>query len=130
MIFKGNETQEEMARERTILAFQRNRLAAQRTYNAWIRTGLAGVGGGIAVIKFLPFADPTHRFAADIVGQFLIFWGICIFFYSLVNYYQIVKKLEDVEEEKLPYLAVSLITFSLIAISVVLFIITSAPKTF
>ncbi len=126
MILKGDETQQDLARERTILALQRNRLAAQRTYNAWLRTGLAGVGGGIAVIKFLPFAEPIHRFAANIAGQFLIFWGICIFLYALVTYIQIIKKLAGIGEEKVKYLAISLITFSLVAISIILFIITSA----
>lgn len=124
MIIKGNESQEEMARQRTILAMQRNALAAQRTFNAWLRTGLAGVGGGIAVIKFLPFADPTHRFAADLIGQILILWGICIFLYALFSYIQTNRQLSVMGEKDGKYLAIILITSCLVIIAITLFIIT------
>ncbi|MDP3450588.1 MAG: DUF202 domain-containing protein [Anaerolineaceae bacterium] len=33
------------------LASKRTALAAERTFSAWIWTGLAGVGGGIAVAR-------------------------------------------------------------------------------
>ena len=36
------------------LAYDRTHLANERTFAAWIRTGLAVAGGGLAVVHFLP----------------------------------------------------------------------------
>lgn len=113
---KDSDDQLMLAKERTFLAIERNRLAALRTFNAWIRTGLAGVGGGIAVIKFIPFSHETHRIAADIIGEFLILWGIGIFFYSLYEYFKNCK-----ESGATPtYWPMILITLSLVVVSFIL----------
>ncbi len=116
---KDSDGQLELARERTLLAIERNRLAALRTYNAWIRTGLAGVGGGIAVIKFVPFSSETHRMAADLIGEFLILWGIAIFFYALYEY---IKNCKD-SDSRPAYTPMILITLSLVVVSFLLFLI-------
>lgn len=116
---KDTDNQLELARERTCLASERNRLAAIRTFNAWIRTGLAGVGGGIAVIKFIPFSNEEHRLAADLIGEFLMLWGIALFFYALYEY---VKNCKDTDA-KPSYIPMILITVSLVVVSFLLFLI-------
>ncbi len=71
---------------RNSLAIERTRLASERTVSAWIRTGLACVGGGFALIRFVVFHTEQHRFIADAIGELLIIWGIFIFILSFGDY--------------------------------------------
>lgn len=84
-----------LAEERTDLANLRTLMAAERTFSSWIRTGLAGVGGGLALTHFLNFQTPWHRYTAYLLGIFLIFWGIAIFIYAAVTYFSSVKRLDS-----------------------------------
>lgn len=61
------------------LAKQRNLLAAERTFSAWIRTGLGGVGVGFAIVRFMLFEKPENQLISDLVGHALIVWGIFLF---------------------------------------------------
>ena len=61
------------------LASKRTVLAAERTFSAWIRTGLAGVGGGLAVARLLIFEKSEHQFMAKLIGALLIRWGASLF---------------------------------------------------
>lgn len=72
------------ARDR--LAQVRTLLAAERTFSAWIRTGLAGVGGGLIIIRLIPFRNVVHQRAAQTIGQLLIIWGAAIFVFALWDY--------------------------------------------
>ena len=40
------------------LAIQRTRLAEERTYNAWLRTGMTTMGFGLALAKFFTDVEP------------------------------------------------------------------------
>ena len=40
------------------LAVQRTRLAEERTYNAWLRTGMTTMGFGLALAKFFTDVEP------------------------------------------------------------------------
>lgn len=73
-------------KDQTILAGERTRFAAERTISAWMRTGLASVGGGFAIVHLLDFSSVHHKIIANIVGELLIVWGICIFIFSLRDY--------------------------------------------
>lgn len=83
----------EQGSERDILARERTRYAAERTLSAWIRTGLASVGGGFAMIRFLVFENAQHRMMAKVIGEVLIIWGICIMIFALYDYKANVEKL-------------------------------------
>lgn len=83
-----------LARERNLLAAERTWLAAERTFSAWMRTGLAGVGGGLGVIHFLIFENPLNKFAANLVGELLIVWGMSIFVFAYISYSRFCKRLE------------------------------------
>lgn len=61
-------------------------LAHQRTFLAWIRTGLACVGGGIAVARFLFLENIGHQRIASLCGQILVIAGVLIFVLSLIDY--------------------------------------------
>jgi len=51
------DNREELAKERTLLA-------AERTFSAWMRTALAGIGGGLAVARLVTaLSDFVTRFS-------------------------------------------------------------------
>ena len=71
---------------RDALASARTLLAADRTFSAWIRTGLAGVGGGLAVARLLIFTSYEHQVVAHVIGALLVIWGASIFIYAFIDY--------------------------------------------
>jgi putative membrane protein len=87
------ETRSEMAEERTQEAEQRTEwakhrtlLANERNFSAWIRTGFAAIGGGLAVAQFL---DGGESPIARIVGIILIAVGVAVCSLALWRYNQI-----------------------------------------
>lgn len=68
-------------------------LAAERTFSAWIRTGLAGIACGIAILRLLEFKTRFHQIAAHIIGQTLILWGGALFIFAALDYHKIRKAL-------------------------------------
>ncbi len=83
-----DETANELADERTLLA-------AERTFSAWIRTGLAGIGGGLAVVRLITFRSTAHQLAAHIIGALLILWGASIFVFAFLGYRRTWQTLES-----------------------------------
>jgi putative membrane protein len=86
-------TRSEMAEERTQEAEQRTEwakhrtlLANERNFSAWIRTGFAAIGGGLAVAQFL---DGGESPIARIVGIILIAVGVAVCSLALWRYSQI-----------------------------------------
>ncbi len=114
-----NKTNDELAAIRTLLA-------AEWTYAAWIRTGLAGIGGGLAVIKLIFFQTLVHQTIAHWTGQLFIILGGLIFVFAYWNYRQSYRSLGI--EEKLVSRSISFIlagvTVVLIVISALLFWLT------
>lgn len=51
-------------------------LANERTFLAWIRTGLALVGGGLAVAAFLP--QPRFAIAREVIATALLLLGAAV----------------------------------------------------
>lgn len=120
---------DKLAEERTDLASLRTLMAAERTFSSWIRTGLAGVGGGLAITNLLTFETPWHRLTAFLIGILLIFWGVAIFIYAAVSYFYSVKRLDRNTNWKshpvrLEFLCGLLIFLSLMAL------VISVHKTF
>jgi putative membrane protein len=62
-------------RNHDVLASERTLLAAERTFSAWIQTGLAGVGGGLGVSRALVFQSYAHQLAAQVVSGALVIGG-------------------------------------------------------
>lgn len=125
----NNQNQHEqidLARQRTTLALERNLMAAQRTFTSWIRTGLAGVGGGILIMKVLSFSRVEHKLIATMAGQLMILWGILIFIFAFTGYSRISSKLLLEHGELRPaFWGICIISITLIVVSFTLLIITS-----
>lgn len=109
---------DEMAQLRTLLA-------AEKTYAAWIRTGLACIGGGLAVIKLFLFKIPLHQTVAHITGQVLIIVGGLTFIFAAWNYRRTYAAM-NIEKGKMPSLGLTsiLITLGLLIISVLVLWLT------
>ena len=58
-----------------MLAEERTLLAAERTFSAWLRTALAAIAGGVAILRLISFKTETHRIVAHIIGELLILLG-------------------------------------------------------
>lgn len=107
------------------LAYTRTLLAAERTFSAWIRTGLAGIGGGLAVVKLVPFRNPDNQFIARIAGQLLVLWGAFIFIFALFDYLRSRRMLGDDSTSKRSPWALALITLTLLLVAGLVFWLTS-----
>lgn len=106
------------------LASERTILAAQRTFSAWIRTGLAGVGGGLAVARLLVFKSYEHRVAAHVIGALLVIWGASIFIYAIIDYRRTCARLMQEGPSKNSLRALLLMTVVLLIVAALVFWLT------
>ncbi len=91
------------------LAEERTLLAAERTFSAWIRTALAAMAGGLAVMRLISFKSEFHRILAHILGETLIIWGCVIILLASIDYKQTRHKLvlaKNYKSSKLGYLII------------------------
>eukprot|EP00439_Symbiodinium_sp_Y106_P048773 s4217_g6.t1 len=70
----------------------RDHLANERTFLAWLRTGLSLVGAGFGIIKLLP--DVSSNF---VMGFALITVGVFVLLYSAARYFDVMQSLEQGE---------------------------------
>lgn len=68
------------------LAEERTLLAAERTFSAWLRTALAAMAGGIAILRLIIFKTDLHRIIAHIIGELLILWGCLVIVLATIDY--------------------------------------------
>lgn len=106
------------------LASERTSLAAQRTFSAWIRTGLAGVGGGLAVARLLVFKSYEHRVIAHVIGALLVIWGASIFIYAIIDYRRTCARLMQEGPSKNSLRALLLMTVVLLIVAALVFWLT------
>ena len=98
----------------------------RRTFLSWLRTGLTSIGLGIAIAKFIIFHTPEKQFIGHLMGQLLILWGICIFFFALIGFRRSYHKLaKSIPLRAKPYqysfIGLTIVTTILIILSFVLF---------
>ncbi|MFN2400002.1 MAG: YidH family protein [Gemmatimonadaceae bacterium] len=72
---KPDDKGQQMADVQHRLALERTHLANERTFAAWLRTGLSVAAAGIAVSHFLPRTDHTLGAIFVIAGVSLIIFG-------------------------------------------------------
>ncbi|MCX6038044.1 MAG: DUF202 domain-containing protein [Chloroflexi bacterium] len=103
---------------------ERTLLAAQRTFSAWIRTGLAGVGGGLAVARVLIFKSYEHQVVAHVIGGLLVIWGTGIFVYAIIRYHRTCARLSQEGLSRNSLGVMILMTAMLLIIATLVFWIT------
>lgn len=120
---KGEDLRSILAKERNLLASERTRFAAERTISSWIRTGLAMVGAGFAIIRFIYFQADTHKLMAKVLGEVMITWGIVVLILSWIDYMKTCKILKStVHRSNELWIGITVLVFTLV--SLFLFIVT------
>lgn len=102
------------------LAEERTLLAAERTFSAWLRTALAAMAGGLAIMRLVIFKSEFHEFIARIIGELLILWGFIIIILAMKDYKKIRNKLFITKNYKSSQIRFLIITIPLIIISILL----------
>lgn len=108
--------QEKLAKERTVMA-------AERTFAAWLRTGLSGIAGGLAIIKLIPFRNALNQKLSYVAGLLLICWGIYTIY---INYSRHSKYLNQMNWESTNYGSdkFGFTTIVLMVISVIILVVS------
>lgn len=107
-----------------LLAEERTLLAAERTFSAWLRTALAAIAGGLAILRLISFKTETHRMIAHIIGEILIVWGIMLIILSSIDYNKLRDKLMMAKSYKSSHLGFIIIVVPLLIISLLLIWVT------
>lgn len=98
----------ELAEERTNWALERTRLAKERTYAAWFRTGMAAVGIGLAMEKFVP--TTKYSWVLEGLGILFVCAGMLIFGMGFKTYYVVMKKLAQEGYKGIPTTFMAILT--------------------
>jgi putative membrane protein len=106
------------------LAEERTLLAAERTFSAWLRTALAAMAGGLAILRLIHFKTDLHKIIAHIIGETLIFWGSVIIILASIDYKKSRKRLKITQNYKSSQMGYFIIVLPLILISGLLIWIT------
>jgi len=77
---------------------QRMRLAHERTYLAWWRTGLAGIAAGFAVGRVLPEIVGGTNWPYIALGTLLAAAGLATMVYGIVHYRELQAALREDRE--------------------------------
>lgn len=101
---------------RNRLAEDRTVLANERTYTAWVRTGLAALAAGVGFEKFLVGALPEPIIRA--VAVILILFSFCAFFLAIWHYTHLGLKLSNAEIRTPPIKSLIVLTAALCLASV------------
>ncbi|MHB0987649.1 MAG: YidH family protein [Bellilinea sp.] len=99
-------------------------MAAERTFSAWIRTGLTALGGGLAVARALAFKSYMHQEVARVIGGLLVIWGASIFVYAIISYHRTCARLSQVGLSRNSLGAMILMTAMLLIVAALVFWIT------
>ena len=107
-----------------MLAEERTLLAAERTFSAWLRTALAAMAGGLAILRLISFKSEFHRIIAHIIGETLIVWGCILIVLSAIDYKNTRSKLNIAKNYKSSQLGFLIIVVPLLLISALLIWVT------
>lgn len=106
--------------DRTGYALDRTILANERTYAAWIRTGLTALAAGVAIEKFM--VDAMPGWTIRIIAIILIIYSVIAFIIAAWRYSHLGLKLVHVDVKSIPLIVTSgasalLIVCSLLALA-------------
>lgn len=107
----------ELALNRTQLATIRTVLANERTYNAWVRTGISAVLGGLAVAKLLDNLNPD--WVPQVIGLLFLLVGTGAFIYGVWRFQSRMTRLVTTENKLVKVYGFWFVNF-LLLVSVIL----------
>ena len=96
MMPNKDQTNQDLAQQRTGWAYERTQMAAIRTYFALLRTGLAIAGGGALITSILARGWP--EWVIWLLASVFVVVGFGIMILGLRNYHQITQQLA-IEDE-------------------------------
>jgi len=102
-------SQQSMALDATVLA-------NERTFQSWIRTGLAALASGLGIAKF--FSESMPLWMLLIIATVLIALSIGAFLLASWRYNNLHFKMQELDVDATPRWMVRLISFSLVGCSV------------
>jgi putative membrane protein len=97
-------------------------LANERTFLAWIRTGIAIAGLGFLLSQFVFHSSSFYRIVANTIGMVSFFLGVFVLFFATRDY---LKKREGINKETFnsPIFSVVFVSISLSLIIIVILIL-------
>jgi putative membrane protein len=105
----------EQAEGRSDYAEDRTLLANERTYAAWIRTGLTALAAGIGFEKFIPGTIPG--WSVRVIAVILILFGAACFGLALWRYRHLGNRFAHLKPIMISLPLIATLTFLLIAAS-------------
>ena len=104
---------DELANDRTYMAWGRSVMALERTLMAWIRTSLSLIGFGFAIFKFLQVMQQEGTAAVRVnaarnLGAFFIILGMGLLILAIVQFQKAMAKITKLSGRK-PQFSLSLI---------------------
>ena len=105
--------------ERRVDATRRTHLANERTYLAWLRSGMGAVAVGLAIAKLLPRVDPGPSWPYAVVGIGFCLIGIGMAWLGMARFRTTASLLERGEFRRLDDRAVVVLGVATIGLSVV-----------
>lgn len=115
---------QDLAMDRTQLATIRTVLANERTYNAWVRTGISAALGGLAVAQLL--GDVSPAWVPKVIGVLFLLVGTGAFVYGVWRFQSRMTRLVTTENKLVKVYGFWFVNFlllvSVILVGVMLFI--------
>ncbi len=110
-----------LAQVRTEEAIQRSMLANERTFSAWLRTGLAAVIAGLGISRFLGAGN--YSWIAPAIGASLILVGGGIYMLAFWSYRQAYHKMRIMDFARIPLWLLSIIVVVLLLSALLSFLL-------
>jgi putative membrane protein len=112
MMYTARST-DELANDRTYMAWGRSVMALERTLMAWIRTSLSLIGFGFAIFKFLQVMQqgggtPLRVNAARNLGAIFIILGMALLVLAIIQFQKAMAKITKLSGRK-PQFSLSLV---------------------
>jgi putative membrane protein len=106
---------------------RRTRLADERTYLAWIRTGLSCFAVGLAAGKVVPALTHEPRWPYEVLGVGFAITGVAVVAYGLVRHRSVGLALSRSEDVKVSGMALAILVGVLALLGLALLGIVISP---
>jgi putative membrane protein len=113
VVVARSESEEHASEEHPDYAEQRTLLANERTYAAWIRTGLTALAAGIAFERFIPGRIPG--WSVRVIAVILMLFGAACFWLALWRYRHLGTRFPHLRTVTISPLLIAALTLLLIA---------------